>query len=115
MIRVLYDVLDYGKLVAVSDAAYFEEYGPDEGDGPNYKEIMAAMTACGAVQVHPFIFSLNDHSVADIVNGMAERDFDLNGDEEDEEDEFSLGELFCECMYEYCMEEEILKLIQKYK
>lgn len=38
MIRVLYDVLDYGKLVAVSDAAYFEEYGPDEGDGPNYKK-----------------------------------------------------------------------------
>lgn len=73
------------------------------------------MTACGAVQVHPFIFSLNGHSVADIVDGMTKRGFDLNGDEEEEEDEFSRGELFCECMYEYCMEEEILELIQKYK
>lgn len=114
MIRVLYDVLDYGKLIAVSDAAYFNDHGPDEGDGPNYKEIVAAMTACGTVQVHPFIFSLNDHSVADIVNGMAERGFDLSGDEEDEEDEEEC-ECFGECMYEYCMEEEILKLIQKYK
>lgn len=77
--------------IAVSDDAYFKkDYGPDEGDGPNYKRIVEAMTACGAIQVNPCIFDLNGYTEDAIVERMTKRGFAMDMDED-----------FCECMCEY--------------
>ncbi len=94
MIKVDYTIMLSNKNhMAVSDDAYFkQDYGPDEGAGPNYSKIVTAMTESGAKQIHPCVFDLNGHSEDDIVNAMENMGFEMDMDED-----------FCECMCEYDM------------
>lgn len=82
------------ELIAVSDDAYFRDYGPDEGEGPNYEKIAEAMIAIGAVHVCGCLFNLNGHSEFEIVNGMESCGFEMAMDED-----------FCECMGEFDLDE----------